>query len=132
MAEALWNIDVDGQQILLLNIDYAVTLHLHGKEKYETSIRLASPFRFLPAGSDPRRIDPEDAPTVAPVLSLFGARTRTLTIGADSTLVLEFEDGARIECEPDPQYEAWEVNAPRLKLIAMPRGGEPAVFGDRV
>jgi hypothetical protein len=41
---------------------------------------------------------------------------------------LTFTDGTVIEATSDALYEAWEVNAPGVKIVATPGGGEPALF----
>jgi hypothetical protein len=45
------------------------------------------------------------------------------------TLVVSFADGGKLSCEPDPDYEAWQVvgGAPQYLVVCMP-GGELAIW----
>jgi hypothetical protein len=47
----------------------------------------------------------------------------------DGTLVLSFDDGSVLRCEPDQQYEAWQVvgGSPQYLVVCLP-GGELAVW----
>lgn len=58
---------------------------------------------------------------------------RTITdafITTGSTLQISLDDGTIITADPDPTYEAWEVHGPGVKFVAMPGGGEPAIWDD--
>jgi hypothetical protein len=46
-------------------------------------------------------------------------------------LSLTFRDGVTLECDPDPQYEAWQVEGgkPHSFIVCCP-GGELAVWDD--
>ena len=47
----------------------------------------------------------------------------------DGMLLLSFNDGSVLRCEPDDQYEAWQVvgGSPQYLIVCMP-GGELAVW----
>jgi hypothetical protein len=66
-----------------------------------------------------------------PLGSLVGL-TVTATSTASDVLVLEFNDGSTLRCEPDPNYEAWQVvgGDPQYLVVCSP-GGELAVWDKR-
>ena len=124
-----WELDLGGCSVEMVTIDQRVTLHLHGESHYDGSVILESGFRVRAASGDILACHPEKKATLVPILECFGKVVDSVSVTrADGLLTLTFTDGVRIEAESDAQYEAWEVNAPGLKLIAMPGGGEPASF----
>jgi Family of unknown function (DUF6188) len=46
------------------------------------------------------------------------------------TLALTFADGSALRCEPDPEYEAWQVvgGHPQALVVCLPGDGELAVW----
>src|SRR3954451_17378195 len=49
----------------------------------------------------------------------------------DGVLFFLFADGATLRCEPDPSYEAWQVEGGRpLRLIVCRAGGELSVWDE--
>lgn len=45
------------------------------------------------------------------------------TISSDGTLIIAFEDGWRLRCDPDSSYEAWELRTPTEYVVCKPGGG---------
>jgi Family of unknown function (DUF6188) len=124
-----WEVDLRGRTVEMLTIDHRLTFHLHDDASYEGSIILASPFRISVAGRDAIALDPEEKTTLTPALECFGKAVAAVSVSRqDGALTLAFMDGTVIGCPSDPQYEAWEVNAPGVKIVATPGGGEPALL----
>lgn len=42
--------------------------------------------------------------------------------------MVTFTDGTTIAADTHERYEAWEVKAPGIQIIATPGGGEPMLF----
>ena len=106
-----------------------MTLKLHGVSRYDGSIILESKFTMMRPAESPFELEPRATGSLGPVLELFGKTVKEVTVEVPrGRLVVSFTDGTTIECDSDPKYEAWRVNAPGLQVIAMPGGGEPAVF----
>jgi hypothetical protein len=106
-----------------------VTLHLLGGTDYDGSIILETPFKVSTGGHGAITVDPEQKAKLTPLLECFGKTVATVSISRkEGALTLRFTDGAVIEAPSDGQYEAWEVNAPGVKIAALPGGGEPALW----
>ena len=58
---------------------------------------------------------------LAPALKLFRQKCTAASGDDEGRLSLSFADGSRLEAEPHPDAEAWEI--PELGLIALPGGG---------
>jgi hypothetical protein len=124
-----WEVDLRGRSVEMLTIDHRVTLHLHGEADYDGSIIFESAFKIGMSGRDAIVLHPEKKATLTPVLECFGKTVAAVSISRKvGALTLTFTDGTVIDAASDPQYEAWEVNAPGVKIVATPGGGEPALF----
>jgi Family of unknown function (DUF6188) len=63
------------------------------------------------------------------VLECFGKTVAAVSVSrTEGVLTLRFTDGAVIQAASDGQHEAWEVNAGAVKIVALPGGGEPALW----
>jgi hypothetical protein len=61
---------------------------------------------------------------------LFG-RSVASASAKDGVLLFVFADGATLRCEPDPEYEAWQVEGGHpLRLIVCRAGGELSVWDE--
>src|SRR4051794_17736380 len=124
-----WEVDLQGRSVEMLTIDHRVTLHLHGDTDYEGSIILETSFTLGVSGQDVIVLDPEQKAKLAPVLECFGKTVAAVSVSRkEGVLTLTFTDGTVIRVASDVQYEAWEVNARGVKMVAMPGGGEPALW----
>jgi Family of unknown function (DUF6188) len=113
----------------MLTIDHRLTFHLHGVAGYEGSLILESPFNISIAGRDAIRLDPAEKATLTPALECFGKTVGAISVSRQGgPLTVTFADGTVIGSTSDAQYEAWEVKAPGVKIVATPGGGEPALF----
>jgi hypothetical protein len=82
-------------------------------------------FRFVDRGSVEHVVNIERDPEGAgPALSVLHLRVATASV-EEWELRIEFDDGSRLFCAPDPDYEAWEMFSPYLEtLVFCPVGGE--------
>jgi hypothetical protein len=113
----------------MFTIDYRVTLHLLHECEYDGSIILAQPFELSPVDGESRLVDPARHAELGLVLACFNKVVDSVAVGRkDGSLLLSFTDGTTIAASSHDQYEAWEINAPGVKMIAMPGGGEPGLF----
>lgn len=124
-----WEVDLQGRSVEMLTIDHRVTLHLHGDVTYDGNIIFGSPFQISLPGPDAIVLNPEEKASLAPVLQCFGKTVAALCISRiEGAMTLAFTDGTVITAASDTDYEAWEVNALGMKIVAMPGGGEPALW----
>jgi hypothetical protein len=99
------------------------------QRRWRRSIIFESLFKISTSGRDIVALNPEEKAKLAPFLECFGKTVATVSVTRkDGVLTLTFTDGTVIEATSDAKYEAWEVNARGVKIIAMPGGGEPALF----
>lgn len=62
------------------------------------------------------------------LLNLRHARFTVANATPDGRLRLSFSDGSRIEADPGPRYENWEVSGPgRLNFVSPAGGGDPGI-----
>ena len=123
-----WDVDLAGRTIEMLTIHHRVTVHLHSSTGYDGSVILETPSPSTTRDTA-IRLDPEATPTLTRILERFAKTVAAISISrTEGTLTLTFTDGAVISAASDADFEAWEVNALGIKIIAVPGGGEPAVF----
>jgi hypothetical protein len=124
-----WEVDLQGRSVEMLTIDHRVTLHLHGDAGYDGSIIFESGFKIGVSGRDAIVLHPEEKARLTPILECFGKTVAAVSVSRKvGALTLTFTEGTVIEVASDPHYEAWAVNAPGVKIVATPGGGEPALF----
>lgn len=135
-----WHLDLHGLEVLLIHIDYRVSLMLQGEFTYDGSVVLATPFELRSPGEAPLVLDPADHAMLGPVLRCFKKTVDSAVVSPqDGSLTVEFTDGTTIAVAAHERYEAWEASLradpSRSKhgvlVIASPGGGEPYVFDSR-
>ncbi|MEI2279047.1 DUF6188 family protein [Paenarthrobacter ilicis] len=126
--EGYWLLEVSGQLILQLVLDFQVTLVLeHLRITIEESFVLEHP------DGTSHVIDPGgDFDQLSPVLPL--SRSKVVAEAKafdDGRLEIVLQDGFRLSVvpEPKPAYEAWNVTGPDGLLIVSMPGGELALWG---
>jgi len=73
----------------------------------------------------------DDLSGLGAVFALAGERVERVAT-TNGTLVLEFSDGSTIRCDPDPEYEAWQVvGGDPFGLVICTGGGELAIWDRR-
>jgi hypothetical protein len=128
--EEFWTIPLQGREVSMCKVDYAVTLVFWTMED-AAEVRLGVPFAIREPGVDAAALNPEERRRdLGPVIDCFGKTVERLLIWKpDGRLDLTFTDGTQIEVLPHNDYEAWEVTGPgSLKFVCMPGGGEPAIW----
>ena len=124
-----WEVGLTGRSVEMLTIDHRVTLHLLGGADYDGIIILETPFKVSTVGRPAITVHPEEKAKLAPVLECFGKMVAAVSVSRkEGALTVTFTDGTVIEAASDGQYEAWEVDALGIKIVALPGGGEPALW----
>lgn len=126
--EGCWLLDLSGQLILQLVLDFQVTLVLeHFRITIEGSFVLEHP------DGTSHVVDPGgDFDQLGPVLPL--SRSNVIAEGRafdDGRLEVVMQGGCRLSVVPEPEsaYESWNVTGPDGLLIVSMPGGELAVWG---
>lgn len=127
-----WTIPLDGLRVDRLAFDFQVRLTCLSAESSlsETiEIVLESPFT-LSLGGDEVELDPNGPPeALSPVLGVLRRTIAEAFVATDGALRLAFREGGQVRCEPNPQFEAWQVNDPRgVMVVCVPGGGEPVTW----
>lgn len=127
--EGYWLLEVSGQLILQLVLDFQVTLVLeHLRITIEESFVLEHP------DGTSHVIDPGGGfDQLSPVLPL--SRSKVVAEAKafdDGRLEIVLQDGFRLSVVPEPKsaYEAWNVTGPDGLLIVSTPGGELALWGN--
>lgn len=126
--EGYWLLDVSGQLILQLVLDFQITLVLeHFRITIEESFILEHP------DGTSHIVEPGgDFDQLYPVLPL--SRSKVITAAKafdDGRLEVVMQDGYRLSVVPEPEsvYESWNVTGPNgLMIVSLP-GGELALWG---
>jgi hypothetical protein len=89
-------------------------------------------FTFTDSGGEKHCIDTDDPASVGAALSIVGQRV--VKAGSDDLAALDvrLSDGSVLRCEPDEQFEAWQVvgGSPE-HLVVCVGPGELAVWDSR-
>jgi len=97
---------------------------------YQPSIRLGMPFAWK-QGKDSSALDPENVPSLAPLLPLVGTSIEEVSATKSGFLSLKFSNGASIEAptgEEGHDYEAWQISDNKRFLCVCAIGGEVFFF----
>lgn len=125
-----WLLPVAGQQITRCCADYAAVLLLL-ENGVEFSIE-AEFFLTLPTGQH-HALNPEadNGLALAPIL---GTRRRNVAQGTafkDGRLILDIDDGSRIEVPANHKYESWNLTGPGGLMIVSTPGGDLSIWSSR-
>lgn len=116
--------DAEVTQVL---VDYRLGFIIADGGTETLRVTISTPFEFTPAGEmESVRIDPEGAEAALGRLVLEARHQRLTSCLVDKSGRLRMRLGEMsIDVAPDSEYEAWDVDHPQFKLVAMP-GGEVA------
>jgi len=118
-----WQLDLGSRSMTYIRIDHQTRLQFDGVE-----IVIGCPFT-LQTGNEIFHLD--EAQELGPLLGVYPDALETASVGSDGTLHLRLERGESIEVQPDPNYEAWQINGPGMAVVVCPPGGSPvAVWAD--
>ena len=113
------------QLVVELGAVRLVTWTLHAS----LDVRLGVPFSVRQADGIDRAADPDEPEQLAPLLTLVGRWLETVTVTESAELTLAFSDGTYVVTQPDPRYEAWQVQGggalEGMAYVASPGGGRP-------
>jgi hypothetical protein len=105
---ARWVMELRAARVELIQVDFRLGLTISdGADHLKVSI--GTPCRLTTGDGRSVPLRPDDAATLAPILSLFNAEVDGLTAGKRGDLVVQFRSGARLEAGPDDSFESWEI-----------------------
>jgi hypothetical protein len=115
------NLDISGQSVQSVSIDYAFTLRTDG----DAEIRIETAFSVRDAAGGFVVGDPGQLGSNAGrVVAVLHETVADAMADDDGNLVLDFVNGLRITVECDESYEAWTFAGPDgRKLVAQAGGG---------
>lgn len=120
------NLKLDGTEVSQLVFDFQITIFFSDS----SSVGLECPFSISRVDGTDVLIDPEGPKsTLVPVLELHTLQVRN-GVAIAGALILNFENGATLRCEPSEYYEAWSYSGPRKdpeRIVSTP-GGELGVW----
>jgi uncharacterized protein DUF6188 len=121
-----WHIALRGWRVDRCSFDYQTRLLLFyspdDKLDEGFEIILGTTFELVRPGKEGQRLDPQGPhDTLGPVIGLFQANVEEALVERSGTLSVTFHDGSRLRCEPNPDYEAWELSGPGgLLIVCIP------------
>ena len=123
------DLGLSGTCLQSMELEYTLVLQL--SDVYFISI--SSPFTVELNGVTTQlssEVDSDDS--FGPVRELVGRSVIDADVDPVGALQVTFEGGARLQVEPDPHYEAWNVSGPHGALVVSMLGGELAVWSASV
>ena len=118
--------DLQGTEIGLILVDYAITFVFFGRGREVGRIRIEGTFTLRAQVT--KRFDPGRREELGPVLTLFGMIVRAATLTDEGALRLELGDSRVIEVGPRADFEAWQYSTAANELIVSTPGGEVVHF----
>lgn len=108
-----------GQKLVSHEFGYTVGFHFSGGFE----IRVETSFTLRTHDGD-HRIVPGEESSAARLSELSGLVVTLATADDSGGLRVDFDGGARLLVEADPEFEAWTVAGPDgLKVVSLPGGG---------
>ncbi len=121
-----WNLT--GLEISQLHFDSRVTFNLWFQER-KLVLVFGCPFTFRTAEGVVWECHGEKSETLCPLLPLCFRPASIFRASSEGNCELIFEDGGRLSCSPDENYEAWESHGSgdlaTACLLCGPGGGSP-------
>lgn len=116
----LLELDIIGHQVHSVNLDYAVSLLTDGG----VELRIESAFSVCTPSDQVAEIDPERlGSSLGGLVFILHHTVVGAVVHEDATLVLDFENSARVEVGANQAYEAWTlVGSHGLRVVMGPGG----------
>lgn len=129
-ATGPWRLPVEGWDILTVTFAFQVDIIAYGDGGPTCTIRLAGAFQLSEPDGQVHNLDAEQQAweDLTLVLSLRHDKIASATATDDAHLLLRFASGRTLSAEADGRpYEHWQIDAPGIKLIALPGDGSGGV-----
>jgi len=126
-AEDGWAIALADAQVSYIHVDFRLGLDISDGTGI-VRVTIGQICRLKKLGSEVM-LNPDDAPSVAPILALFNAKVDAIAIQRTGELTVQFADGERLDVCPNDRYESWEIACEDDEfLIVCQPGGEVSIF----
>lgn len=122
---------LEGAQVSYVGIGAQFDIYIQDTTPAVLKVTISTPFQVGQSdGPLSELIDPEKDDPRLPglILSLRRKVLERCHVHPDGTLRLRFDDGLVIIIGPDPEYEAWELDHAKFKIVGA-AGGELAIWG---
>jgi hypothetical protein len=118
-----------GRTVGRISIDYRLTLSLPPEDPAAPQpeamhLAIGATFRFVTSRGAMHHLDPEATRSaLGPVLDLVAQTVERASASEDGELSVGFSDGSSLTVDPDPSYEAWQLDGPDGGyLVCLPGG----------
>lgn len=128
-ATGPWSLSVEGWDVLTVIFAFQIDIIAYG-EGPTCTIRLAGAFQVSESDGHVHNLDVEQQAweDLTPVLSLRHDKIASVMATDDAHLLVRFASGRTLSAEADGRpYEHWQIDAPGIKLIALPGDGSDGV-----
>jgi hypothetical protein len=129
-APGPWRLPVEGWDVLTVIFAFQIDIIAYGDGGPTCTIRLAGTFQFSEPDGQVHNLDAEQQSwgDLTPVLNLRHDKIASATATAAAHLLVTFASGRTLGAEADGRpYEHWQIDAPGIKLIALPGDGSDGV-----
>jgi hypothetical protein len=130
LSDDEFDFTLEGAQVSYVGIGAQFDIYIHDTTPTVLKITISTPFRVGESeDSLGEPIDPEKDDPRLPGL-ILRLRRKVLDqchVDPGGTLKLRFDDGLVMIVGPDPEYEAWELDHAKSKIIGA-AGGELAIW----
>jgi hypothetical protein len=128
-TEDAWRVVLQDAEVGQVSLGYELGLVVHTQEQETLHVTIATPFRVRHDDEPWRDIDPaRDDPELGGLIIMLRHRALLECVAHKAgTLLLQVANQLTVEVPSHPRYEAWDIDAKRFKLVAIP-GDELAVW----
>jgi hypothetical protein len=129
-AEGPWELPVNGHEVLQVTFAFPIDVIAYGDGGASTSIRFEGAFDYGEPDGEIQHLNAANQPWehLAVLLALRRDRLKNATASVDGQLQITLATGRTLTAGPDHNYENWAIWGAGYHLIALPGGGEPAVW----
>jgi hypothetical protein len=116
-----WSVSLKDYRLQHLAIDFRLQLTVsNGSDTIQVIIE--TPARLLSAESSVV-LNPGVTSTLAPILAAVNSSVDRITIRRTGHLEIELGGGCRLDVDPHPSYEAWQLMSAGTMFVCVPGGG---------
>lgn len=128
-----YDLELAGFTVNICAVDFAFTLHVLRPlntvpHQEHAQLRIEAPFECGVEGATSFLTPGHDPVGLAPALGLLFHIVELATVDPAGVLEMTFSGPASLRVPPEPNYEAWTLNAPGNVLVVSGPGGLVSVF----
>jgi hypothetical protein len=124
-----WIIPLSRAKLDVVQVDYRLILKVSSANE-QVQITIETSAQMIDSQGLSVELEPEDAKTLCPALSLVNAEIDEVAITEHGLLSVSFIGGLRLQAPPHEEYEAWQISSNSF-LVVCPPGGGVTIFKEQ-